>query len=73
MKIPNRQQAIVLFFKAIDHDDPYWIDLVEDFYEEEPESWPNQFHVGKALGFTTTEMESATGMEPGTIEKLGLL
>ena len=72
----NRAAAIKLFFMAIDHDDPYWTDLVEDHlvFDEKDNviDWPNQWVVGRAMGFTNEEMETATGAEKGRLEKLGL-
>lgn len=73
----SRQEAIKLFFRAIDHDDPYWTDLVEDHlvFDESGDDvidWPNQWDVGRALGFTDEEMETATGGEPGRLKELGL-
>ena len=76
----NRQQAISVFFKAIDHDDPYWTDTLEAadesllVFNEDDDlvSWPSQFDIGRALGFTDEEMESATGTEKGRLKELGL-
>lgn len=64
----NRQQAIEIFFKAVQHDDPYWTDLVEDhlvFNEsgDDVVAWPTQYDVGRALGFTDEEMKTAEGLE----------
>jgi len=72
----SREQAIHTFFRAIDHDDPYWTDLVEHLcvYDEDDEivDWPNQWDMGRALGFTDEEMEAATGVEKGRLKVLGL-
>jgi hypothetical protein len=73
----NREQAIKVFFRAIDHDDPYWTDLVEDyshFDDNEPANdiWPSQWQVGRALGFTDAEMEKANGVEKGRLKLLNL-
>lgn len=72
----SREQAIKTFFRAIDHDDPYWTDLVEDLcvYDDDDElvNWPNQWDMGRALGFTDEEMEVATGAEKGRLKELGL-
>ncbi len=73
----SRQEAIKIFFSAIDHDDPYWTDLVEDHlvFDERGEdviAWPNQWDVGRALGFTDEEMETAAGSTPGRLKELGL-
>jgi len=72
----NRQQAIKIFFNAIDHDDPYWTDLVEDHLvfndDDDVIAWPSQYDVGRALGFTDSEMETAEGLEQGRLKELGL-
>lgn len=73
----TRKEAIKLFFKAINHEDPYWTDLVEDHlvFDESGENvvaWPNCFDVGRSLGFSDEEMETAEGIEPGRLKKLGL-
>ncbi|WP_396586431.1 hypothetical protein [Bermanella sp. R86510] len=68
----NRQEAIKIFFKAVDHDDPYWDNLVDDHYNEENDTWPSQWDVGRVLGFTDEEMEIAEGMEKGRLKELGL-
>lgn len=73
----TRQDAIKLFFKAIRHDDPYWIDLVEDHlvFDDSGDNviaWPSQYDVGRSLGFSDEEMETAEGVEPGRLKKLGL-
>ena len=72
----NRQQAIKIFFQAIDHDDPYWTDLVEDHLvfndDDDVIAWPSQYDVGRALGFTDEEMETAEGLEQGRLKELGL-
>ena len=73
----NRQQAIKIFFKAVDHEDPYWFDLVEDLllFDERTDdviAWPSQHDIGRALGFTNDEMETAQGIEKGRLTELGL-
>jgi len=73
----SRPDAIKLFFKAINHDDPYWVDLVEDHlvFDESGDdviAWPSQYDVGRALGFTDEEMEAAEGIERGRLKELGL-
>lgn len=72
----SREQAIETFFRAIDHDDPYWTDLVEDLcvYDDDDEivNWPSQWDMGRALGFTDEEMEIATSAEKGRLKELGL-
>ena len=73
----SREQAIKIFFMAIDHDDPYWTDLVEDHlvFDDKGDdviAWPSQWDVGQALGFSIEEMEKGAGMEPGRLTELGL-
>lgn len=72
----NRQQAIKIFFSAINHDDPYWTDLVEDHLvfndDDDVIAWPSQYDVGRALGFTDDEMEIAEGIDKGRLKVLGL-
>lgn len=73
----TRQEAIKLFFKAISHDDPYWTDLVEDHlvFDDSGDNviaWPSQYDVGRSLGFSDEEMETAEGVEPGRLKELGL-
>jgi hypothetical protein len=52
-----RGDAIKIFFRAVDHDDPYWDGLVDEWYDEETDTEPSQWCVGRALGFTDAEME----------------
>ena len=68
----SRQQAIKVFFQAVNNDDPCWDSLMEDFYDEETDSFPTQWEVGRALGFSNAEMEEAAGVEKGRLEELGL-
>lgn len=68
----NRDQAIKVFFMAVDHEDPYWGNLMDDYYDEKTDSFPTQRAVGRALGFTDLEMEIADGMTPGRLKGLGL-
>jgi hypothetical protein len=71
----TREEAIKLFFKAINHDDPYWTDLVEDHLVWDGDdviAWPSCYDVGRSLGFSDEEMETAEGLEPGRLKKLGL-
>lgn len=72
----NREDAIKIFFRAIEHDDHYWTDLVEEFcsFDDEDEivNWPSQWDIGASLGFSDEEMEIATGTEKGILKYLGL-
>lgn len=66
----SRTEAIKVFFRAIDHDDPYWDTLTEEFYDEATDSWPSQWDVGLALGFTIDEMAEAQGVDPDQLRDL---
>ena len=74
--VVSRKQAIKVFFKAIQHDAPYWTDLVEDHLvfndDDDVIAWPSQYDIGRALGFTDDEMETAEGLEKGRLKELGL-
>lgn len=51
----TRRDAIKLLDKITDHDDPYWDQIVEDFYHEETDTMPSIFHLYVALGVTKKE------------------
>lgn len=51
----SRADAIRIFEMATDHEDPYWVDLVEDWYDEETDTWPSMYHVLAAMGVTEEE------------------
>ena len=70
--VMQRQDAITIFFKAIDQDDPYWDLLVDDWYDEKTDTEPSQWDVGRALGFTDNEMELAAGLPLGRLKELGV-
>lgn len=56
----TRSQAIRLFERAADHDDPFWSDLVEDYYDEKTDTMPTIYHLFAALGITEDEYKEAT-------------
>lgn len=73
----TREGALKIFFKVVDQEDPYWMDMVEDhlIFDEDGEdviAWPSVYSVGRALGFSDTEMEVAEGLEAGRLKELGL-
>lgn len=73
----TRQEAINIFFKAVEHDDPYWTDLVESHlvFDESGDNliaWPSQYDIGRSLGFSDEEMEIADGIGLGRLKELGL-
>ena len=57
----TREQAIRLIVKATDHDDPYWENLVEEFYDEETDSMPSIYDVLAPVGITEDEIKKAEG------------
>ncbi len=57
----SRAQAIAILDRVTNKDDPYWVDLVEEFYDEETDTWPSIYHVFAALGVTKEEYKAATG------------
>lgn len=59
----TRQQAIKILCNAIDQEDPYWENLVEDHYDEDSDTMPSAFHVLDALGITESEYKQATGAQ----------
>ena len=59
----TRQQAIGLLDSITDQEDPYWENVVEDFYHEETDTMPSVFHLFAALGITKDEYIAATGAQ----------
>lgn len=59
----TREQAIQLIDSITDQDDPYWENVVEDFYHEETDTMPSVFHVFNALGITKDEYIAVTGAQ----------
>ena len=72
MKIPEmpewkgvltRKQAIQILDRAMEHDDPFWENLVQDHYDEKTDTMPTIFHVFSALGISPDEYRAAVGQE----------
>jgi hypothetical protein len=59
----TRAQAIKILDNATDKDDPYWDYLVEDYYNEDDDTWPTIYDVFAALGITEKEYKEATGAQ----------
>lgn len=57
----TKAEAIRIIDLITDKDDPYWVDTVEDYYDEETDSWPTIYQVFAALGITKEEYKKATG------------
>lgn len=62
----SKIDAIKIIEGATDKDDPYWSDLVEDFYDEDTDTMPSIYHVYDALGVTELEYRESTGAD-GTV------
>lgn len=58
----TRKQAIKIFCEATDQDDPYWSNLVDDFYDEKTDTMPSIYDVLAPLGITKDEIDEATGV-----------
>lgn len=59
----SRQQAIALLESITDREDPYWSDVVDDFYDEDTDTMPSIFHLFAALGISEVEYKAATGAQ----------
>lgn len=59
----TRKQAIALIDKITDQDDPYWGDIVEEYYDEETDTMPSVYHVFAALGVTEEEYREVSGAD----------
>lgn len=59
----TREQAIKLIDAITDQDDPYWENIVEDFYHEETDTMPSALHLFASLGITEQEYKEATGAQ----------
>ena len=59
MKIITREDAIRIMDKATNHDDPYWEDLTDEWYDETDDTMPSIYDVMSALGVTEDEYEKA--------------
>lgn len=59
----TREQAIKLILKITNEDDPYWENIVDEFYDEESDTIPTVFDVLRPLGITEAEIETAEGYD----------
>lgn len=59
----TRRDAIKILADGTDHDDPYWENIVSDFYDEKSDTMPSIYHVFAALGVTEQEYKEATGAD----------
>lgn len=55
----TREDAIRLFDRATDRDDPFWEHLTDDFYDEATDTLPTIDQVFEALGVTGEEYAAA--------------
>jgi len=53
----TREQALRIICQATDHDDPYWENLVDDYYDEETDSMPSIYDVLKPIGISKEEID----------------
>lgn len=60
----TRTQAIALIERATCRDDPFWENVVQNYYEEESDTMPTIFDVMEALGVTEQEYREATSQPP---------
>jgi hypothetical protein len=58
----TREQAIKIICNITDQDDPFWENLVDEFYDEETDTMPTIFDVLRPLGVTKEEIDSAEGV-----------
>ena len=58
----TREQAIKLICQITDQDDPFWENLVDEFYDEETDTMPTIFDVLRPLGVTKDEIDTAEGV-----------
>jgi len=59
----TKKQAIRLIDEVTAQDDPYWENVVENYYDEETDTMPSICHVFAALGVTEAEYRDATGVD----------
>ena len=59
----SRIEAISILDQATDKDDPHWENVIQDWYDEETDSWPTIMQVFAALGVTRDEYVEATGTD----------
>lgn len=59
----TRKEAILILDNATDQDDPFWENVVDDWYDEENDTMPVIQDVLAALGVTAAEYKDATGAD----------
>ena len=55
----TREDAIRIFDRATDKDDPFWEHVVEQFYDEANDTMPDIYQVMEALGVGREEYHAA--------------
>ena len=58
----TRLQAIRVFCDATSHDDPYWDNLVGDYYDEDSDTMPTMYDVLRPLGISKDEADEAMNL-----------
>ena len=61
----TREEAIQIIEKITDKESAYWEDIIDEWYNEENDTWPTIKDVLTALGITPEEYKNATGHEIG--------
>lgn len=59
----SRIEAIRILDSATDKDDPFWENVVQDFYDEKADTMPTVMDVLAALGVTKAEYKEASGAD----------
>ena len=49
----TREDAIRILDRTTDQDDPYWENVVEDYYDETTDTLPTIYDLFEALGIST--------------------
>jgi hypothetical protein len=57
----TRKDAIKIILNVTDKDDPYWDDIVDDWYDEDNDEFPTIYDVFEALGITKKEIDKIEG------------
>ena len=58
----TRKQSIRIILDSTVQDDPYWDNLVEEFYDESDDTWPDIYDVLRPLCVTKEEIDEAEGV-----------
>jgi len=59
----TRVQAIRILDSATDKDDPFWENIVQDFYNEKDDAMPTIMDVLATLGVSEAEYREASGAD----------